>query len=37
MVKKIETNIIYEGILAGLAEDDTNPNNWTTENRASRH
>ena len=23
----------YEGILAGLAPDDTNPKNWTAENR----
>ena len=23
----------YEAILAGLAPDDTNPKNWTTENR----
>ena len=25
----------YEAILAGLAPDDTNPKNWTTENRPS--
>ena len=23
----------YEAILAGLVPDDTNPNNWTPENR----
>ena len=25
--------MFYEGILAGLAPDDTNPKKWTSENR----